>query len=198
MEKDVMVLDQSMQNTRLTKWLCVLFYAEVVSLVILLAAMVPMLEGVITWISLIASAAVLVALYQLSPVHERYRKSSRFYLVAFLGSLVQAFTGSNILTSAAGICGIVASYQEYNAHSELLNVKDNQLSGKWNALFYWEIAAGLIGGFAAMAVAVLGVGAGMEESLLVILGVAVVAVLEVPLSLLRLRYLKKTIGCFMD
>ena len=198
MEKEELVLQQDVQGQVLTKWLRVLLFAEIASLVTLFSAMVPVLDGIGPWIGRGASVAVLAALYQLCLVHKRYWKAFKFYLIAFIGTLVQAFAGSNIFTTAASICGLVATYQEYSAHGELLNVIDNQLSGKWMSLFYWELAAGAVGAFVAMAVVMVGVGYGMEETLVVILGVAAVAVLEVPLSLLRLRYLKRTITCFQE
>ena len=180
----------------LTKWLSVLFYAEIVSLITIALALIPALDGVSGWIGRIAQAAVMVALYQLSLFGGRYQKAFLYFAIAFVGSLFQAFAGTNILTTAASVCGIVATYQEYHAHSELISIKDTYLADKWTSLFYWELVAGAVGGFAAIAVVMLGVNSGMSENLLVALGVAAVAVVDVPLSLLRLKYLKKMMILF--
>ena len=183
-------------NGLLTRWLSVLFYAEIATLVMLAVAMIPALDGISGWIGRIVQAAVLVALYQLSLVHERYTKAFLYFAIAFVGSLFQVYAGSNPLTTIASICGLVATYQEYHAHSEILSMKDTYLADKWVSLFFWEMAVGILGSVATIAAVMFGANAGMEEGLLVILGVAIVGVLELPLSLLRLRYLKKMIGYY--
>lgn len=196
MEEKQELMASKESGSLLNKWLKVLYYAEIASLATILLVLIPALEGISTWIGRITSAVVMVALYQLSVFHERYQKAFLYFAIAFVGGLFQSFSGSNILTSAASICGLVATYQEYHAHSEVINVRDTYLADRWTSLFYWELVAGAVGGFVAVAVVVLGVNSGISEEVLVVLGVAAVAVVEVPLSLLRLKYLKKMMKLF--
>ena len=50
--------------------------------------------------------------------------------VMLVCTLITAFVkGTSILTLAASILSIIAVYQEYNAHSELIADKDSRLSG---------------------------------------------------------------------
>ena len=185
-------------NLLLARWLSVMFYAEIALLVMLVVAMIPSLQGISGWIGRIAQAAVMVALYQLSGVHGRYWKAFLYFSIAFVGGLFQTIAGTTLLTTAASICGLVATYQEYHAHSEVVNAVDYTLANKWVSLFYWEIVVGLVGSFITIAMVALGVGAGMDEGLLVVLGVAVVAVTELPLGLMRLRCLRKMMGYYSE
>ena len=188
---ELFVQDDASRKDLLSKWLRVMILAQIVSLITPVFGLFRVLDGISGWITRAVSAAVLISLYQLSPANPRYRKSAHFYLVGFIGSIYQVFVGTTLLTTAAGICSIAATYQEYTAHAELLSMKDTYLADKWNSLFYWEIAVGLIGGFGSMAVTLLGVGAGLLEDAIILIAFGFVFILDLPLSLLRLRYLKK-------
>ncbi|MBQ3193584.1 MAG: hypothetical protein IJB59_08470 [Oscillospiraceae bacterium] len=188
---ELFVQDDSSRKDLLSKWLHIMILAQIVSLITPVFGLFRSLDGISGWITRAISAAVLISLYQLSAANPRYRKAAHFYLAGFIGGIIQAFLGTTLLTTAAGICGIVATYQEYTAHAELLVVKDTYLADKWNSLFYWEIAVGLIGGIGSIAVTLLGVGAGWLEDTIILIAFGIVVLLELPLGLLRLKYLKK-------
>lgn len=181
-------------KTLLTKWLTNLLYLHIASLVIAVVNAITGLQSFTQWLSWAASIGAVFCLFQLQTVNPRYQKSAIFQAVA-LGStlIVSLFGGLGILGLAASICGIVASYQEYHAHSDLTAEADPQLSRKWSNLFLWSLAMGLISGFASTALVTIGVLAEVDTALLA--GVAVILVLltGAVVEILYLRYMNQTL-----
>jgi hypothetical protein len=104
-----------------------------------------------------------------------------------------------LLSVAASICSIVAVYQEYTAHSEVLAEKDMILSRKWHNLFYWEFIAAILLSLGSSVAAVilmsyeLPVNASRVSSIVILL-------LNIPqffIQLVRLQYLNKMISLFL-
>ena len=63
-----------------------------------------------------------------APVHDRYQKAGIFRAIMLACNLITAFiVGSVILTLAASIVSIIAVYQEYSAHAEVITEKDSKL-----------------------------------------------------------------------
>ena len=116
-------------------------------------------------------------------------------------ALFTAFiSGSTILTLTASIVSIIAVYQEYSAHSELVADKDAKLSGRWHSLFTWSILAAVLLSFGATAVAVILVLADMEGSASRISAITI-ALLSIPqcvIDIVYITYIKKMIALFRE
>lgn len=183
-----------------TKWLRVLMYIAMVSLANSIITYFPFVPAAVsTWISRGIMVAMVVCMFQLSSVNQRYWKAGIMRAVMLGCALVTAYLfGSMILTLAASIVSIIAVYQEYNAHSELVADKDEKLSGKWHSLFTWSILAGVLLSFGASVVAVILIAADMEGGASRISGIAV-GLLSIPqcvIDVIYILYIKKMIAIF--
>ena len=170
-------------------WLRYLLYVGI-------AAMANSLLGIFlpgklsTWIGHSISAATVYLLYQLISENARYKTAALFGA----GALICNLLGIASLSLAASICAIVAQYQEYQAHSELIAERDPKLAGKWSSLFWLQFGVELIMILlTGLFVGVLVAASGMDAAVVTGLVTVIVAVFSVILKLLYLSYLKRTI-----
>lgn len=178
------------------KWLRMLMYIAIATLANTAISFLPVVPAVLTsWIARAIMVAMIVCMFRLAPVNARYQKAGIMRLVILACTLITAFvSGTSLLNVAASILSIIAAYQEYSAHSELIADKDAKMSGKWHSLFNWSIATGLLVGFgSAVAVLILSL---MEMDVVGVTAL-VVGILSVPqmiLDLVYAMYIKKTIS----
>ena len=193
-------MNENMENRSelLVKWLRVLMYIAIVSLVNSVVNFLPFVPAAVTtWVSRGIMVAVVVCMFQLTPANERYKKAGIMRAVMLVCTLVTAFVYvSAILNLAASILSIIAVYQEYNAHSELIADKDSKLSGKWHSLFTWGLIAGILVGFGSTVTVLI---LTMLQSDVVHLTAIIVGMLSIPqmiLDLVYMLYIKKMISIF--
>ena len=141
------------------KWLKILFWVQIVSAAVGLLSNIPGLDPVGLWLGYGMEAALFVVLFQMSAVNRRYRKAAVLTIVSLACLLLNTLLIVNLpimnflgtlVTLAASLCAIIAGYQEYYGHAEMIEPLDRKLAGKWHSLFVWEIVLGLLGGFASM------------------------------------------------
>lgn len=134
-----------MENQRefFVKWMKYLFYVQIASGVAGLISAVPVLDGVVLWVNRILSIATVVVLFKMAPLNVRYKKAAIFSGVSLaLAILLDAVP----LVLVVAICSLIAAYQEYCGHAEMIESKDAGLSKKWHSLFNWQIFSGIIVG----------------------------------------------------
>lgn len=185
----------------LGKWLSVLFWLVIPSTVASLmtneniASAVPALfiPGMI--LQALTVLAYVIILLQLSKLEPRYQTAAVCYL---LGSgatiLLNLFTGGEnagwtlLITIPAAIMSMVAKYNEFNAHSEVLVGVDSDLCYQWSLLWKWYIGcyAAILGSVLLIAIAAL---LGALVMLAAAIGIVVVSILE-------MVYLYKTANRF--
>ena len=96
---------------------------------------------------LLFNLACCLILLKLGREYDGYRVAGILFLV---GSVISALRGTItwmnpdanglvLLSLPAAVANIVATYQEYTAHSAVLNGVDDVLSEKWGALWRWYI-----------------------------------------------------------
>ena len=191
-------MNENMENRYelLVKWLRALMYIAIVSLVNSVVSFLPFVPAAVTaWISRGIMVAVVVCMFQLAPANERYKKAGIMRVVMLVCSLVTAFVyASSVLNLAASILSIIAVYQEYNAHSEMIADKEPHLSGKWHGLFAWGLIAGILVGFGSTVTVLI---LTMLQSDVVRLTAIIVGILSIPqmiLDLVYMLYIKKMIS----
>ena len=182
------------------KWLRVLIYiaiARIINTLVGIPAFIP--TALTAWISRILMAGMVFAMFKLSPANDRYKKTGiQLAVVLVLTIATELFNTGAVLTLIAGILSIVAEYQEYHGHSELIEEKDHQLSGKWTSLFMWSIVIGLILGFASTAAGVLAAVAGVDTETAALVIAAVMMIPEYIIDIFYILYLKKMIALFEE
>lgn len=194
--------NMEINNAKIRVWLPALMYIAIASLVNSVMTYFPFIPASLsTWISRGIMLAVIVCMFQLAPVNVRYKKAGIFRAVMLGCSLVTSFLfGSVILTLAASIVSIIAVYQEYNAHSEVIAGMDAKLSRRWHSLFNWSILAAVLLSFGTSIVAVILVLTDMEGGASRISSIAI-GLLSIPqciIEVLYILYIRKMIAIFSE
>ena len=184
----------------LVKWLRVLIYiviARIINTLVGIPVFVP--TAVTAWISRILMAGMIFTMFKLAPANDRYKKAGMQLAVVLVLTIATVLLNTGaVLTLIAGILSIVAQYQEYRGHSELIEEKDHELSGKWTSLFMWSIAVGLILGFVSTAAGVLAAISGLDTEKAAVMIAAVLLIPEYIFDAFYILYLKKMTAIFTE
>ena len=100
------------------KWMQNLFYVQCATLVLALIAMLPFVGSWFSWVIRIATIATIFVLYKLSPLNTRYLKAAIFMGTSMLTTIF--LKGLGVLAIVGMICSLIAIYQEYMGHSEMI------------------------------------------------------------------------------
>jgi len=151
----------------LAKWIKILIYIAIAGLINALIGIPAFVPAVVTTcVTRILLAVMVFAMFKLAPANERYKKAAiQRAIVLALSVATDMLNSGAVLTLIAGTLSIVADYQEYHGHAELVEDKDHQLSGKWTSLFIWSVIVGLILGFTSTAAGILAVMADMDTKI---------------------------------
>lgn len=172
-----------------TKWLQYMLYVGIASAALtILSIFLP--ANLTHWIGIAANGVLTYLMFRLAPSNARYKKAGIFYAV----SLGVTILGVRILGLVGDICAIVAQYQEYHAHGELIAERNPKQAEKWGSLFWLQFAlsivivllAGLIAGILAAVVQ-------LDEAAVVTVTTVLIAAFGLGLKVLYLVYLKRTI-----
>lgn len=180
------------------KWIQNLFYVQCAMLVGYLIEYLPFADGWFRWVNLVLSLAGAYVLYQLIPVNARYRKAVIFtgiaIVIRFVGNLVEV----SALSLGMSICVLIGLYQEFSAHSEMLDGIDHRLSRKWHTLFNWNIFSSIIAGFLGGALLIIGVLLEVDTNVLVVVEIAMIIAVEVIIRVVYLIYLKRMLAAYAN
>ena len=182
------------------KWLRVLIYiaiARITNTLVGIPAFIP--TALTAWISRILMAGMVFVMFKLAPANDRYKKTGiQLAIVLVLTIATELLNTGAVLTLIAGILSIVAEYQEYYGHSELIEEKDHQLSCKWTSLFMWSIVVGLVLGFASTAAGVFAALAGVDTEKVAVMIAVALMIPEYIIDIFYILYLKKMIALFAE
>lgn len=181
------------------KWLRVLMYIAIASLANAIISSLPIVPvAITTWISRGIMVAIVVCMFRLAPANEQYKKAGIMRAVMLVCTLITAFMrGTSILTLAASILSIIAVYQEYNAHSELMADKDSRLSGKWHRLFNWSLIAAVLVAFGSTVTALIFSFMEMDAVRLTAIIVGILSIPQMILDVVYMIYIQKMISIFV-
>lgn len=163
------------------KWLQYLMYVGVAALVNTILGSFG-LGGLTSWISLAVTVATVCLLLALGRSNPRYRTAAIFSALP----LISRFFSNPVVVLAVIACGLIAQYQEYHAHGELVEALDSKLSEQWNGLFAMQFCVSIA---TALLTGLLTVIFTMTETVITTITTLIVMALDV----LYLVYLKRTI-----
>ena len=178
------------------KWLRVLMYIAITSLVNSLANYIPFVPAdVTTWISRAIMVAMILCMFQLAPVNRRY-KTAAILRAIWLGTLLVG-TMLHIpatLVLGTSILSVIAVYQEYHGHSEVIEELDTDLSRKWNSLFIWSFMAPLLLSLGSSLAMVTATFMNLDVAKITAITTGIMRVPQYIIDVVYLLYLKKMIG----
>lgn len=185
----------------LGKWLWILFWlvipANVASIMTLdmVAEAFPAVASAGHLLNFASSVVYCGILFLLRDVDDGYRTAGICHFIATSVSIfVDAFTDGSgwtlLITLPSAVVSMIATYNEYMAHSAVLCGVDRDLSEKWEKLWKWEI--GLIAAMFGSIVVML---------IIPILGALVIlaaAIGSIVVAIMKLVYLYRTAKCFRE
>lgn len=179
------------------KWIKNLFYVQCATLVAGIITALPFLDGIMGWINTILAFGTLFVFFKLSPVKDRYRKATIFMAVTLVINLISKFTNIGILTFVGSIFSLIALYQEYSAHSDMMDGVDDKLARKWHTLFNWQIIGGIVLGFLESVLSIVLVGTFVLDANFVA-GLLVVMLegFDIIIKIVYLMYLKRMLTVY--
>lgn len=183
----------------LAKWLRVLFYAYIASIAVTIFGSLTGLDTLTDWVNKAITVTAIVALFQMAPANGRYRKAAIFKTAVLCCELISLLLSESfIFTLAAAVCALVATYQEYHGHSEIVADLDPKLSRNWENLFIWSIAVEILTVVAAMMALIL---VFFGDTLSIVISVVITVVLliaAVAFEVVYLKYLNRMLHLVQD
>ena len=182
------------QAPHLGKWLWLLFWLVIPNVIANImtnenvVALAPGLRVPGEILSFLCGLAYALILWQLREQGSRYRTAAVCDLIAAgangLAALLTGVGSSQglavlalVILLPAMVVSLYGTYQEYNAHAEVLDGLDDGLAENWRRLWKWEIGF-LLGLFGCMLLVMLSAVLGLLALLAVLIGMIVVAVLK--------------------
>lgn len=170
----------------------ILRIVQIISMVLLFAAVfsIQALNG----ISLILTAITAMVLFSLSKANPRYRTASILVAVHFVCTILcDLFQNAGLLVLPTSIVGLLAVFQEFRAHSDVLQKADGELSWKWSRLFYWYLGSVLVALFSTLILSTLIVLFDLDQETTYWIVTAVTYLPELAVDIFYLLYLNRSI-----
>lgn len=183
---------------KLTKWLRVLMYIAIVSLANSIVNYVPFMPAsVTTWISRGIMVAMIICMFQIASSNGRY-KTAAILRAIWLGTLLLGtlLHIPSVLVLGTSILSIIAVYQEYHGHSEILAEKDIVLSAKWKGLFIWSFIAPLLLSIGSSAAMVISSFMNLDVAKVTAITTGIMRIPQYVIDVIYLLYLKKMLSIF--
>ena len=193
-----MIDNTNFEICKLTKWLRVLMYIAIVSLVNSIVNYVPFVPAsVTTWISRGIMVAMIVCMFQLASANGRY-KTAAILRAIWLGTLILGtlLHLPSVLVLGTSILSIIAVYQEYHGHSEVLADKDIVLSAKWKGLFIWSFIAPLLLSIGSSVAMVISSFMNLDVAKVTAITTGIMRIPQYVIDVIYLLYLKKMLSIF--
>ena len=193
-----MIENTNFEICKLTKWLRVLMYIAIVSLVNSIVNYVPFVPAsVTTWISRGIMVAMIVCMFRLASANGRY-KTAAILRAIWLGTLILGtlLHLPSVLVLGTSILSIIAVYQEYHGHSEVLADKDIVLSAKWKGLFIWSFIAPLLLSIGSSVAMVISSFMNLDVAKVTAITTGIMRIPQYVIDVIYLLYLKKMLSIF--
>ena len=172
------------------KWLQYLLYVQIAALAISLIGYIPLVGSVTRWLTFALNIATAYLLFRLADVNPRYKTAAIFCAA----SLILGLMDGTVAVLAVSVCSIIAEYQEYHGHGELLEQRDPRLAGKWNFLFWLQLIVTLIlSVLTSIVTVILTLLIGFGTAVTTAITTVVISILSFALRLLYLAYLHRTV-----
>ena len=176
------------------RWLRSLLYVHIALLAATCVSWLPMQDLWLTWLKRVLMLGAALCLVQLSRVNFHYKQAALFYILRvtclLAGSLVFSFY---ILALAGSVFSILAVYQEYHGHSQLVAEKDDDLSQKWSRFFGWALLVEILVSFLSSVVSVIMALMNWDAGNITTLVVAVQLVPSLFIEVFYLIYMNRTV-----
>lgn len=171
----------------MAKWLMTMFWANIAHIIINFIKIESSVvyTAIQSTLVLICSLVICLSLFKMRGEDERYGRAALFQLIPLVINLIPALVIDSYNTLAwisvlvslmAAVFSLLATYNEFHAHSCIVGGLDSELGDRWQKLWVWQII-GIAGTFVSLLLTVLAAGLGAVLVLIVAIYVLVIQII---------------------
>ena len=171
----------------MAKWLWVMFWANIAHIIINFIKIESSVVYTTIQNILIAVCVLLIclSLFKMRGEDERYGRAALFQLIPLVINLIPTLVMDSyntlvwlsvLVSLIAAVLTLLATYNEFHAHSCIVGGLDSELGDRWQKLWVWQII-GIAGTFVSLLLTVLAAGLGAVLVLIVAIYVLVIQII---------------------
>ena len=169
----------------MAKWLMTMFWANIAQIIINFIK----IESSVVYTAIqstrvfICSLVICLSLFKMRGEDERYGRAALFQLIPLVINLVPTLVIDSyntlvwlsvLVSLIAAVFSLLATYNEYHAHSCIVGGLDSELGDRWQKLWVWQVI-GITGTVLSLFIAALGA-AGLGAVLVLIVAIYVLVI----------------------
>ena len=169
----------------MAKWLMTMFWANIAHIIINLIK----IESSVVYTTIqniliaICSLVICLSLFKMRGEDERYGRAALFQLIPLVINLVPTLVMDSyntlvwlsvLVSLIAAVLTLLATYNEFHAHSCIVGGLDSELGDRWQKLWVWQVI-GIAGTVLSLFIAALGA-AGLGAVLVLIVAIYVLVI----------------------
>ena len=169
----------------MAKWLWVMFWANIAHIIINFIKIESSVVYTTIQNILIAICVLLIclSLFKMRGEDERYGRAALFQLIPLVINLIPTLVMDSyntlvwlsvLVSLIAAVFSLLATYNEYHAHSCIVGGLDSELGDRWQKLWVWQVI-GITGTVLSLFIAALGA-AGLGAVLVLIVAIYVLVI----------------------
>ena len=171
----------------MAKWLMTMFWANIAHIIINFIK----IESSVVYTTIqniliaICSLVICLSLFKMRGEDERYGRAALFQLIPLVINLIPTLVMDSyntlvwlsvLVSLIAAVLTLLATYNEFHAHSCIVGGLDCELGDRWQKLWVWQII-GIAGTFVSLLLTVLAAGLGAVLVLIVAIYVLVIQII---------------------
>ena len=171
----------------MAKWLMTMFWMNIAQIIINFIK----IESSVVYTTIqniliaICSLVICLSLFKMRGEDERYGRAALFQLIPLVINLVPTLVMDSyntlvwlsvLVSLIAAVLTLLATYNEFHAHSCIVGGLDSELGDRWQKLWVWQII-GIAGTFVSLLLTVLAAGLGAVLVLIVAIYVLVIQII---------------------
>ena len=171
----------------MAKWLMTMFWANIAHIIINLIK----IESSVVYTTIqniliaICSLVICLSLFKMRGEDERYGRAALFQLIPLVTNLIPTLVIDSyntlvwlsvLVSLIAAVLTLLATYNEFHAHSCIVGGLDSELGDRWQKLWVWQVI-GIAGTFVSLLLTVLAAGLGAVLVLIVAIYVLVIQII---------------------
>ena len=171
----------------MAKWLMTMFWANIAHIIINFIK----IESSVVYTTIqniliaICSLVICLSLFKMRGEDERYGRAALFQLIPLVTNLIPTLVMDSyntlvwlsvLVSLIAAVLTLLATYNEFHAHSCIVGGLDSELGDRWQKLWVWQVI-GIAGTFVSLLLTVLAAGLGAVLVLIVAIYVLVIQII---------------------
>ena len=171
----------------MAKWLMTMFWANIAQIIINFIKIESSVvyTAIQSTLVLICSLVICLSLFKMRGEDERYGRAALFQLIPLVINLIPTLVMDSyntlvwlsvLVSLIAAVLTLLATYNEFHAHSCIVGGLDSELGDRWQKLWVWQVI-GIAGTFVSLLLTVLAAGLGAVLVLIVAIYVLVIQII---------------------